>query len=141
LHHPFSFNFILGEPSLFVNDERTRSFVSLDIGEGDSQICALIVCIDAVLRRYGQPEYYQTPQNHITVASMLGNMLTAEDQSEDKIRTSGLKNELAGLNLRSNHPDVPLISVSSVGCKIGDKLFDIALKPGHNGGNSGLFGM
>jgi hypothetical protein len=137
-----SFRFIVGEPCLFANDERTRSFVSLGIGEGDSQMCALIVCIDSVLRRYSQPEYYQNPQNHITVASMLGNTLTDSGTGEDTKR-SGLKNDLSALGLRSDHPDVPLVPVSSIQCKIGDKLFDIPLKSDHDevSSSAGLFGM
>ncbi|KAJ1562343.1 poly(U)-specific 3'-to-5' RNA exonuclease [Cladochytrium tenue] len=45
--------------SQYVNDERTRSFLALDVGVGMSNLRECTDRVNAVLRRLGQPEFYQ----------------------------------------------------------------------------------
>jgi hypothetical protein len=58
---------------LLVNDEQTRSFFSWTI-RPIAALLRLVQDVDAVLKQYQQPTYYDPPTFHISFASMVGNV-------------------------------------------------------------------
>lgn len=59
---------------VFVNDELTRSFLSLEVtGQGLLEITKQISIVDEIYRLHGLPEFYKDPRPHISVLWALGN--------------------------------------------------------------------
>jgi len=61
--------------SVLVNDEKTRTFVTLSVREMEGGQSSIQKCIDAVSKvfiRHGLPPYYDNPEIHVSVAWCLG---------------------------------------------------------------------
>ena len=48
---------------LLVNDEKTRSFLTIAVDEGEAKLKRLIESVDQVLVKYRQPVFYQVSQS------------------------------------------------------------------------------
>eukprot|EP00752_Nemacystus_decipiens_P003160 g2925.t3 len=59
---------------VLVNEDKTRSFVCLRVRGGRQMILNLIAKVDPLMRRFKQPEYYEDPVVHVSVASVLGDI-------------------------------------------------------------------
>mmetsp|Transcript_5595 Transcript_5595/g.11818 ORF Transcript_5595/g.11818 Transcript_5595/m.11818 type:complete len:395 (-) Transcript_5595:151-1335(-) len=65
-------------PQVLVNDERTRTFLTIPAlssvhqqqQQKSSDIIKLIRAVDAVMERFGQPTYYDHPRIHVSIASV-----------------------------------------------------------------------
>lgn len=65
----------LTEREIYVNDEKTRSFIGLNVtGPGCSQVVRLIKAVDSVMKSFAFPVFYEDPKPHVTVAWMLGDV-------------------------------------------------------------------
>jgi len=53
------------------NDERTRSFLTVEIGAGYSEFSKLSQGLEPLLKEYRQPGYYAQPRYHISIAWIL----------------------------------------------------------------------
>lgn len=56
---------ISDESRLLVNEERTRSFLALDVDQGTAQLQKIVNSIDEVLQRYKQPTYYEVSGSEV----------------------------------------------------------------------------
>ena len=108
---------------LLVNDEKTRSFLTVPVEEGgEERLLRLVGSVDEVLRRYRLPVYYEEPLFHLSVASVRGDVGEAwregggEDEAEGEEKEGEEKGEGAA------------VYVSRVECRIGQKLFGILLR-------------
>jgi hypothetical protein len=100
---------------LLVNDERTRSFLTVGVGAGcDDRLRRLVASVDAVLARYRQPLYYADPKFHVSVASLKGDAAAAW--------------EAAGAEGQKGEEDAAAVVVDMVECRVGHKLFEIPLR-------------
>jgi hypothetical protein len=111
---------------IFTNDQKTRTFVSLDVARGRAETCAAIQAVDGVLARYGQPKYYEDPQPHATVASALGNCMSAT--TEHELAKKFFSEQETARHEGCEHARATAIRIRTVHCKIGNKLFQIPLK-------------
>eukprot|EP00742_Colponemidia_sp_Colp-10_P003391 GILJ01003611.1.p1 GENE.GILJ01003611.1~~GILJ01003611.1.p1 ORF type:complete len:264 (+),score=30.65 GILJ01003611.1:794-1585(+) len=127
-----AFSVSVRDVELFSNDERTRWFSSLSVLHGRSEIINLIGRVDAALKLFGLPVYYQDPLPHVTVAWTLSpipetSLVTSSSGQGAGFNTSETKH----INHETNtHEDVqtsPLWTVNSVCCKVGSRVNIISL--------------
>jgi hypothetical protein len=110
---------------LLVNDEQTRSFFSWTIRPMVA-LLRLVQDVDAVLKQYQQPTYYDPPTFHVSFASMVGNVQeewknnhynneTEEvDEEDDKDDESGNESDTF-----SEPPDVMYLPLNQLECTFG----------------------
>ncbi|KAG0038346.1 nuclear protein localization protein 4 [Podila clonocystis] len=73
------FNVSFSGLQAFSNDDKTRSFLSLRIGSGHSELERLLVEMDEIVERYAQPKFYEEPEFHASFAwAVGGDSLTKE---------------------------------------------------------------
>ena len=76
-HSPIPVTFDLSNPEILVNDERTRSFLTIPAAQMMSQnapIIRMIRSIDTVMKRFDQSEYYEEAKIHTSIASVPGDV-------------------------------------------------------------------
>jgi hypothetical protein len=73
LTHERSTQLVVTGEKLLVNDSRTRSFWCWSLSS-NSSIRRIICHVDTVLREYQQPTYYESPEFHVSLASLPGNV-------------------------------------------------------------------
>ena len=63
--------------TIFVNDNQTRSFLSIPVSDESSRWAKrlLLPSIDATMLRFGQKAYYDEGIMHVSIASVKGNMI------------------------------------------------------------------
>lgn len=60
--------------SVYLNDEKTRTFIAIDLMEDSEKIILkYIQVIDGVLKEFGLPVYYSSPRLHFSVLCCQGN--------------------------------------------------------------------
>ena len=64
----------LSSPQVFTNEDKTRSFCSLLVQHGYSQIVQIIHMLDSVLGSYKKDPYYNPPVPHCTIGSRVGDL-------------------------------------------------------------------
>ena len=74
---PIPITFSPNQPQVLVNDELTRTFLTIPAlssaqqqQQQSSDIIKLIRAIDVVMERFGQPTYYDHPRIHVSIASV-----------------------------------------------------------------------
>ncbi|KAK8957194.1 hypothetical protein KSP39_PZI001181 [Platanthera zijinensis] len=104
---------------VFVNDELTRSFLSLEVtGNGLLEITRQISIVDDIYRLHGLPKFYKNPRPHISVVWALGdvsNLLKPGAEELNKFRNN------AGPSGRH----IFTCNFSGIECRIGKKLYTI----------------
>jgi len=56
--------------SLLGSDDHERTFLVLDVEEGEEELQELVEKVDQAMTRFGRPQYYEEPHFHITVAEV-----------------------------------------------------------------------
>ncbi|PKA53309.1 hypothetical protein AXF42_Ash010039 [Apostasia shenzhenica] len=104
---------------VFINDEHTRSFLSLEItGGGLSEISKQICMVNEVYRLHGLPEFYKNPRPHISVVWAPGDAnYLLKPAAEELNRSWSCANLPGGCIFTSK--------LTSIECKIGKKLHTI----------------
>ncbi|KAI9321359.1 hypothetical protein BX666DRAFT_968559 [Dichotomocladium elegans] len=54
--------------SVLTNDEKTRSFITAEIGSGYDQLLSILQSVDRVMERFRQPIFYKPPRFHASIA-------------------------------------------------------------------------
>ncbi len=100
---------------LFVNEESTRTFLSIQVPETKSLKASLESC-DKTLAEFQKEPFYNPPEFHVSIAWILGNQKQAIDvKSVQKVFDTWAElNEIA-------------FKVNKIQCKIGNKNFDFDL--------------
>ncbi|ORE05693.1 hypothetical protein BCV72DRAFT_306211 [Rhizopus microsporus var. microsporus] len=62
------FKISFAQLSQLTNDEATRSFLTLEIGQGYNQLSACQTRIDRVMEQYNLPVFYKPPRFHTSIA-------------------------------------------------------------------------
>lgn len=104
---------------VFVNDDHTRSFVSVEvITAGLAEITKQIQVVNEVYKLHNLPEFYKDPRPHISVAWALGDTReTLKKVVEDERRKSSVGGSLQKCIFTSRF--------SGIVCKIGNKTYKI----------------
>lgn len=105
---------------IFVNDDSTRTFMSLEVlGGGLVQIRKQIQAVNEVYKLHNLPEFYKDPRPHISVAWALGEIRdTLKRMVEEE-----MKNYKAGSNPQQKC--IFTSKFSGISCKIGNKMHEI----------------
>ncbi|PSR93286.1 U6 snRNA phosphodiesterase [Actinidia chinensis var. chinensis] len=105
---------------VFVNDDRTRSFLSVEVlREGLAEITKQIQAVNEVYKLHNLPEFYKDPRPHISIAWALGDisdLLTRVVKEEAKRCTA-----VGGYAQKH----ICTCKFSGIDCKIGDKTYKI----------------
>jgi len=104
------FDVTLGHYEYYVNDEMTRSFLSINISEGREEICELISQLDKVLAQFKLPVFYQDPKPHLTIGWTLGNVKSSVPDISGPLISSDCK-----------------IAITQIHCKIGKRIYTVKL--------------
>ncbi|XP_068655495.1 uncharacterized protein [Aristolochia californica] len=105
---------------VFVNDDQTRTFLSMEvIAGGLAEIRRQIGIVDDIYRLHNLPEFYKNPRPHISLAWALGDL------------SLSLKQEIEELNRCCISPGFSKKSIfgctfSGIQCKIGNKSYKIS---------------
>lgn len=101
----------------FVNDEKTRTFVAMEVGAGADSFRSVIRAVDACFVRHALEPYYADPVPHVSLFWCLGDACDALDPLLDALP------RLEGGEHASFVAD-------AVTCKVGNRRFEVALRPG-----------
>lgn len=97
--------------SILVNDERTRTFLSLSVSlQGSTPLERVIHQVSKVFKRHGLPEYYEGPNIHTSIGWCLGNQ---EGHMQRLLESPICQKNLKDLSWSS--------SVTQILCRIGKK--------------------
>ncbi|KAG6609316.1 U6 snRNA phosphodiesterase [Phytophthora cinnamomi] len=115
------FSVTLRRPLVLVNDDRSRSFLALRVGEGEQQFIQVLRCVDQCLARLELPTYYKDPIPHVSIASSLGEELAqlTPDQCESLLTP---RQETIAMS------SCLTAGVAAVHVDIGNKHYDIPLR-------------
>ena len=76
-YSPMAIALDVNNPEILVNDERTRSFLTIPAAQaslGDAPIVRMIRAIDPVMKRFGHSPYYEEAKVHTSIASISGDI-------------------------------------------------------------------
>lgn len=116
LHSQKQYLFDFSKWEVFVNDEHTRTFLSLEvISRGLAEIRKQIGQVNEVYKRHNLPEFYKDPRPHISLAWVIGDAShLLKRKVEEELQTRG---SVRKLNLTCKF--------SRIECKIGCKVYNI----------------
>ncbi|PHU24838.1 hypothetical protein BC332_03170 [Capsicum chinense] len=105
---------------IFVNDDSTRSFMSLEVVAGGlAQIRMQIQAVNEVYKLHNLPEFYKDPRPHVSLAWTLGDIRdTLKRMVEEE-----MKNYKVGSS--SQQKCIFTSKFSGILCKIGNKMHEI----------------
>jgi hypothetical protein len=107
---------------VLVNDEKTRSFWGWRVVQPNATLTRLVRHVDAVLKSYNQPSYYDPPIFHISLASFPGNVCDLEEDEEEEDEEDSSDDD--------DDDESDYIQVNLVQCKFGtNKNYVIGLQP------------
>ncbi|XP_067651135.1 U6 snRNA phosphodiesterase 1-like [Haliotis asinina] len=110
------------QPRLYTNDEKTRTFLSLEVLEEGNHLHDYVDVVNKCFKEFRLQSYYESPSFHISIAWCLGDV--AADVSDQKLRHMKKMVQVFG---REN-PDLSVLKVQEIECKSGNKVFRFPLQ-------------
>nr|XP_020020163.1 U6 snRNA phosphodiesterase isoform X1 [Castor canadensis] len=115
------FFFTANRVKIYTNQEKTRTFVGLEVTSGHSQFLDLVSEVDRVMEEFDLTTFYQNPSFHISLAWCVGDArLQLEGQCLQELQEIVDEFEDSELLLR--------VHAEQVRCKSGNKFFSMPLK-------------
>ncbi|KNA14584.1 hypothetical protein SOVF_106140 [Spinacia oleracea] len=109
---------------VFVNDDHTRAFLSLEVTTGGlSEITKQIQAVNEAYRLHNLPEFYKDPRPHISLAWALGD-------SSDLLRRVVEETKKQPDSGGSVQKRVFTVKFTGIECKIGSKTYKLCKLPG-----------
>ncbi|KAM1269481.1 hypothetical protein ACFX15_001645 [Malus domestica] len=103
---------------VFVNDDRTRTFVSIEVtAAGLAEITKQIQAVNEVYKFHNLPEFYKVPRPHISVAWALGDISNSLKKVFEGERRSAVGRSLQNSIFTSKF--------NGIECRIGNKIHKI----------------
>ncbi|CAG8520577.1 27048_t:CDS:2 [Dentiscutata erythropus] len=68
------FSLSFSEISHFINDEKTRSFLALEVGRGVNELKTLLEHVNKVAKDFRQEEFYENPRFHASILWSVGDV-------------------------------------------------------------------
>lgn len=115
------FHLSLDKLKVYVNDEKTRTFVGLEASGGCKQLSRLTEKVDGCLREFSLPPFYRPPSFHCSLGWCLG------DQ-RSRIQPRLQKLQLKMVDLLEDDEDIGRLDVRQVTAKTGNKIFQFQLR-------------
>ncbi|XP_055001643.1 U6 snRNA phosphodiesterase 1 isoform X2 [Sorex araneus] len=115
------FFFTADRVKIYTNQEKTRTFLGLEVTSGHAQFLDLVSEVDQVMEEFELPTFYQDPSFHISLAWCVGD-------ARPQLETRCLR-ELQELVEEFEDSEVLLrVLAEHVRCKAGNKFFSLPLK-------------
>lgn len=103
---------------VFVNDDRTRTFLSLEVtGAGLAEIKKQIDLVNGVYKLHNLPEFYQNPRPHISVAWAVGDI----SNSLKSVIGEVMKRRVGVLS----NKHIFTCKFGGISCKVGNRTYEI----------------
>ncbi|XP_078689868.1 U6 snRNA phosphodiesterase 1-like [Branchiostoma floridae x Branchiostoma belcheri] len=106
---------------LYTNDEKTRSFLGLEVAGGHNHLLQLVAGVDRCLGEFRLQKYYQNPSFHMTVGWCVGDAHEDTQHFNQKLQTS-----LA--EAQEEFPSLAGFLAQEIKCKSGNRLFSFPLR-------------
>ncbi|CAG8605849.1 14073_t:CDS:2 [Cetraspora pellucida] len=110
------FSLSFSEISHFTNDDKTRSFLALEVGGGVNELKILLEHVNKVAKDFRQNEFYENPRFHASVLWSLGDKPIYESL-RDTVINSGFEDIIRDY----------VFIINKMVCKIGNKTFFVEL--------------
>ncbi|XP_046557141.1 U6 snRNA phosphodiesterase-like [Haliotis rubra] len=110
------------QPRLYTNDEKTRTFLSLEVQEEGTHLRHYVDVVNKCFKEFRLQSYYENPSFHISIAWCLGDVTA--DVTDQKFRQMKKMVQVFG---REN-PDLSVLEVQEIECKSGNKVFRFPLQ-------------
>ncbi|KAI8371617.1 U6 snRNA phosphodiesterase Usb1 [Radiomyces spectabilis] len=108
-------NISFAQVSLLSNDEKTRSFVTLEVGAGYHELVSCLKSVDKVVQSFHQPVFYKPPRFHASIAWSL--------------KLPPLESAIASLPESLEDKVISLsFPIDKIIVKMGNRIVDIGLK-------------
>ncbi|NXN21664.1 USB1 phosphodiesterase, partial [Nycticryphes semicollaris] len=106
---------------VYTNENKTRTFIGLEISTGHFQLLELVSEVDRVLEEFDLPTFYKDPSFHISLAWCVGDMSDRlEGQCLQELQDIVDRFEDSALLLR--------VQWEQIRCKSGNKYFSFPLR-------------
>ncbi|CAG8666834.1 26197_t:CDS:2 [Gigaspora margarita] len=100
----------------FTNDEKTRSFLALEVGKGINELKTLLEHVNKVAKDFRQEEFYENPRFHASILWSVGDNPIYESL-RDTLINSGFEDIIRDY----------VFIINKMVCKIGNKAFFVEL--------------
>lgn len=107
--------------SVYCNEERTRTFLGIQIKSGHDSMVKLVGTLDSCLEEFKLPPFYRDPSFHMSIAWCVGDF-----EKEVKDILPEINNKINYL-MQIHTQDNWYIVVDHLMCKIGNKYFQFLL--------------
>ncbi|KAJ4952356.1 hypothetical protein NE237_029188 [Protea cynaroides] len=108
---------------VFVNDDHTRSFLSMEVIKGGlAEITRQIHAVDEIYRLHNLPEFYKDPHPHISLAWALGDISQSLERVVEEVNGSRNSGNFS-------HKHIFTCKFSGIDCKVGNKTYKICTFP------------
>lgn len=115
------FRFTANRVKIYTNQEKTRTFVGLEVTSGHAQFLELVSEVDRVMEEFDLATFYQDPSFHVSLAWCVGDArLQLEGQCLRELQDMVDQFEDSEMLLR--------VYAEQVRCKSGNKFFSMPLK-------------
>lgn len=115
------FFFTANRVKIYTNQEKTRTFVGLEVSSGHAQFLDLVSQVDGVMKEFDLTTFYQDPSFHVSLAWCVGDArLQLEGQCLQELQEIVDQFEDSEMLLR--------VLANQVRCKSGNKFFSVPLK-------------
>uniref|UniRef100_A0A7N9DA86 U6 snRNA phosphodiesterase n=1 Tax=Macaca fascicularis TaxID=9541 RepID=A0A7N9DA86_MACFA len=115
------FFFTANQVKIYTNQEKTRTFIGLEVTSGHAQFLDLVSEVDRVMEEFDLTTFYQDPSFHLSLAWCVGDArLQLEGQCLQELQAIVDGFEDAEVLLR--------VYIEQVRCKSGNKFFSMPLK-------------
>ncbi|XP_066289461.1 U6 snRNA phosphodiesterase 1-like [Branchiostoma lanceolatum] len=106
---------------LYTNDEKTRSFLGLEVTGGHDHLLQLVQGVDSCLEEFRLQKYYKNPSFHMTVGWCVGDVHEGTQQFNQKLQASLSE-------AQEEFPSLGGFLVQEVKCKSGNRFFSFPLR-------------
>ncbi|KAK7804467.1 hypothetical protein U0070_022085 [Myodes glareolus] len=115
------FFFTANQVKIYTNQEKTRTFIGLEVSSGHAQFLDLVSEVDRVMEEFDLTTFYQDPSFHVSLAWCVGDArLQLEGQCLQELQEIVDEFEDSEMLLR--------VLAEQVRCKSGNKFFSMPLK-------------
>uniref|UniRef100_A0A8C6QSZ7 U6 snRNA phosphodiesterase n=1 Tax=Nannospalax galili TaxID=1026970 RepID=A0A8C6QSZ7_NANGA len=115
------FFFTANRVKIYTNQEKTRTFIGLEVTSGHAQFLDLVSEVDRVMEEFDLTTFYQDPSFHVSLAWCVGDArLQLEGQCLQELQEIVDEFEDSEMLLR--------LHAEQVRCKSGNKFFSMPLK-------------
>ncbi|XP_011625622.1 U6 snRNA phosphodiesterase [Amborella trichopoda] len=112
-----------GRWEVFTNDDRTRTFLSMEVSSnGLNEITRQINLVNEVYRLHNLPEFYKNPRPHISLVWALGDASDSLKQAADELNRSRAQ-------LGSSQRSIWTSTFNGIVCKIGKWSYKVCKFP------------